>query len=91
MNVDELLETIADRLSENGVDRKDALHFLNREARRRVTRILDKYSRFTPLDHNAKGFALERFRPHGTGFVADVSILTEGQNVPAARIIYEPA
>lgn len=91
MNVDQLMEKIADRLSENGVDRQDALHFLNREARRRVTRILDKYSRFTPPDHNAKGFALERFLPHESGFVADVSILTEGRNVPAARIIYEPA
>jgi len=90
MNVDELVEAIAERFGALGANPVVAEYHLKSSARGQCIRILDKYSRFTPVREIPSGFLLDRTFKDGSEYVAEVSIDAADGAVRAAVVRYDP-
>lgn len=90
MNEKDLLQSLAQRFAALGANESEALFYLQREASRRLLRIVDKYSRYIPVDQRVDGFEIQSVRVEGGAFVADIALSSGGAVVKAAKVTFDP-
>ena len=90
MNVDELLAEIAKCFHELGCEDPHLEGTLREQARGACIRIMDKFSRFTPVDNLPDKWRLNRVFKEEDDLVAEVGIDSHDGVVTAARVRYAP-